>query len=62
MSDLDDLGQILAEQTHKFSIERATAWEHVLRLHFKPKPAWMPYWLWRKIVNFVVVQSEEGLK
>lgn len=51
------LGSIVTELTYKMAHEKATLWEERLRLHVKPKPAWMPDSLWQKIVGMVLVQS-----
>ena len=58
-SDLDGLGEVIAEQTHAIIVEHRTAWERVMRLHIKPRPAWCPEPVWRELVALVVVQSEQ---
>lgn len=59
MNQPDSLGKVIAEQTQRITSEQGLAWERVLRLYIRPKPAWMAEALWKKIVNLVVVQSVE---
>lgn len=62
MTNLGDLGKIIAEQTQKATMEGMTLWERVLRLHVKPRPKWCPVPLWKKVVNLVLIQSEQEVK
>ena len=55
----ETLGKTIAEQTQKITFDQKTAWEHVLRLHIRPRPSWCPEPLWVKVVNLVLVTSEE---
>lgn len=61
MSDLDNMGKVIDELHYKITDGRATVWETKLRLHLKPKPDFIPQRLWAKIVNLVVVQSDQSL-
>lgn len=64
MSDLENLGKIVDQLVYKviYGPEgESVLWEHKLRLHLRPKPAWCPLRLWAKLVSLVLVQSYEGL-
>lgn len=52
-----EFGKIIAEQTQRIQMEQTEAWERVLRLHIRPKPAWMPERLWAHLLNLVLHQT-----
>ena len=58
----DVTGKTIEEITIKIVHQQKTLWEQKLRLHMRPKPAWMPPRLWAHIVGLVLVQSEQRLK
>jgi hypothetical protein len=60
MNALESFGIVIAEQVQRVTFERNDAWERVLRLHVRPKPAWMPSGLWVHIMSLVLVQSVQG--
>ena len=61
MNGNDRIGELIAEQTQKVIINQAVAWEEVLRLYVKPKPNWITDAMWKRLINLVVVQSQERL-
>jgi hypothetical protein len=60
-----DLGPIIHKLKVRINAEHNRAlpiWEHELRLHFRPKPGWLPEFLWKRLKNFVIVQNVEVVK
>lgn len=57
MTDWQKIGEIIAQQTQRVTMDKAVLWEDVLRLHIKPKPAWMPMSVWAKLLDMVLIQS-----
>ena len=53
--------QTIASHVQRVAHQNAVAWEAVLRLHIKARPRWMPEWCWRRVVNMVVIQSEQRI-
>lgn len=51
----DVMGKMVAEAHYRVTQH----WEQILRLHIKPRPAWIPETLWRKIVCLVFEQSQQ---
>ena len=46
-------------------LKRMNAWEKTLSLHLKPKPKYMPVFIWKRILNSCLVQivgEENGSK
>lgn len=57
-----DLGPIIHKLKVRINAEHnraLTQWEHELRLHFRPKPRWLPEFLWKRLKNLVIVQNVE---
>lgn len=51
------LAEILAEEAYRFQFEKMTLWEERLRLILRPKPRWVPLFVWRWMVQSVVYQE-----
>jgi hypothetical protein len=59
-----DLGPVIHRLKVRINAEHNRAlkiWEHELALHFKPKPKWLPEFVWKRLKNMVIVQNVEVL-
>lgn len=50
-------GQILAQMRAQNSL-----WEDRLSLVIKPRPAWLPEWVWTRLLSMLLVQEIERVK
>lgn len=51
---MNTLGEVVA----RLAWAKGEAWESVLLLHVKPRPFWCPLPVWQRLVNLVLIQSE----
>lgn len=51
----DFLNDYVAKQVNKINEN----WETTLRLHVKPRPIWMPRFVWSRLVALVFIQTEQ---
>lgn len=49
--------QTIAELTHMVNSNMHRKWEQILRLHIRTKPRWIPFYIWRRLLSFVLMQS-----
>ena len=55
------LGKIIAKQVQKVTFRQCKLWEKELTLRIKPKPKWLPGYVWEYLIRLILVQTEEML-
>ena len=56
-----DLYEKISEQAIKIHLEGMKIWEEKLSLYIRPKKAWMPKFVWVRLLNFLLLQTSERI-
>lgn len=54
--------KVLAEQIQKVTYENHILWEQKFSLVLRPKPKWMPPFIYKRLLKLFLFQTIEGVK
>lgn len=57
-----NLGKVITQQAYKFQFEKMTMWEEHIKLFLKPKPRWIPSFVWGWMIRLMLQQKTEVMK
>lgn len=60
VSDVSKPGSVLDEMVFAVSVERARVLEERLRMIVRPKPRWLPEFIWRRVLARLLYIEHSG--
>lgn len=58
----NEVSELVTKQLQTIQSESFGSWEKELRLYVRPKPEWIPAFVWQRMVKAVLIQTDSGFK